>query len=58
MVEAEAAANGRIYECIDRLKTKVAYGCVAVELPKGADPATIPGPQLLEMIERKCRETK
>lgn len=58
MVEAEAAANGRIYECIDRLKTKVADGCVAVELPKGADPATIPGPELLKMIERKCREIK
>ena len=51
MVESEAAKNKKIYECIARLNSKVANGCVAVDMPSGQDPATIPPEQLFKMIE-------
>ena len=58
LVEAEAAANGRIYDCMDRLRSKVRGGCVAVELPKGQDPATLQTHELMKLVENKCKETQ
>lgn len=58
LIESEAAANGRIYESINRLRTRVGGGCVGVELPKGEDPASLPSNELMRLIENKCKETQ
>jgi len=50
MVEYEAAINGRIFECIERLNCKIAKGCITVKLPKGQDPATMSTLELMEAI--------
>ena len=55
LVEAEASCNGRIFECIDRLNNKIAKGCVAITLPKGEDPATMPAEKLMTLIQEKVK---
>ena len=50
MVESEAAANGRIFQAMERLKDRVAGGCTAVVLPKGKDPATMTSDEMLGLI--------
>jgi hypothetical protein len=51
LVESEAAANGRIYGCIERLGKQVAEGCATVLLDAGKDAANLDSDTLLGMIE-------
>jgi hypothetical protein len=51
LIESEAAANGRIYGCIERLRKQVAGGCTTVLLPEGKDAASLDSDTLLGMIE-------
>lgn len=53
LIEAEASSNGRIFDCIDRLNTKIAGGCISVPLPKGEDPATMSASDLIQLIKQK-----
>ena len=55
MVEHEAAANKRIFDVIARLNDKVAKGCLAVELAKGKDPASMTTSELMEAVINKQR---
>ena len=55
MIESESAANGRIYQCIERVQSKIKGKCIAAEMPLGQDPATLPGLELLRIIENKCK---
>jgi len=55
MVEHEAAANKRIFDVIARLNGKVAKGCLAVELAKGKDPASMTTSELMEAVINKQR---
>jgi hypothetical protein len=52
LIEHEAAVNGRIYGCIERLEKLVKGGCVSVNLDPGKDPANLDEGVLLGMIER------
>lgn len=57
MVEHEAALNKRIFDVIARLNEKIAKGCLAVELPKGKDPASMTTSELMEAVINKQRNT-
>ena len=50
LVESEAKANGKIYQCIDRLNSRITGKCIAVNLPDGMDAASMPSNDLFELI--------
>ena len=50
MVESEAAENGRIFDSIKRIGSRVSGGCTAVVLPKGKDPATMSSSEMMDLI--------
>jgi len=58
LIESEAAANGRIYGCMERLNKVVAGGCVPVNLDEGKDAASLDPEQLLAIIERAVDDSR
>ena len=51
LFRSEAHENGRIYDSMDRLRSKVSGGCHAVRFPKGQDPATMGPDKLMQMVQ-------
>lgn len=56
MVEHEAAINGKIFDIIASLNQKIAKGCLAIQLPKGQDPASMTTSELMEAVLNKQKE--
>lgn len=50
LVEHEAQLNGRIYDCISRLNSKLAGGCISVNLPVGMDAASMSSDDLFKLV--------
>jgi hypothetical protein len=56
LVESEAKANGRIYQSIERLNSRISGRCVAIDLPEGMDAANMPTEKLFELIHSQIGE--
>lgn len=52
MVEAEAHDNGRVYDVMDRLRSRTSGNCVAVRFSKGEDPASVGSVRLMQMVQQ------
>lgn len=55
LIESEARINGRIYQCIERLNSRITGKCIAVDLPDGHDAASMAGEELVSLINSKLQ---
>lgn len=51
LVESEAQSNGRIYQCIQRLNSKISGKAIAINLPQGKDAANMSANELINLME-------